>query len=114
MLSVTFAQPYGWGIGGESNIRQLMRGIELTREYFPKSPQFSVTFWYWARRRSGCLPHFEARRCEIAWGICHRHATRPPYDSICLRWWDRRTDKAISVNVGFADPEVVSTDPPAA
>ena len=31
----TYAQPYGWNIGGESMIRQLVYGIRLNRRHFP-------------------------------------------------------------------------------
>ena len=37
MVAGTFSQPYGWAIGGESNIRQLTRGAELIRRHFPKT-----------------------------------------------------------------------------
>ncbi|RXZ80441.1 hypothetical protein EBB07_19000 [Paenibacillaceae bacterium] len=37
IVSGSFAQPYGWTIGGESNIRQLLRGISLHREHFPNT-----------------------------------------------------------------------------
>src|ERR1700760_4983847 len=35
MVGGTFAQPYGWAMTGESNIRQLVRGLEVIRESFP-------------------------------------------------------------------------------
>jgi len=35
MVAASFAQPYGWVIGGESNIRHLTRGREVLREHFP-------------------------------------------------------------------------------
>jgi len=37
IVSGSYAQPYGWTIGGESNIRQLLRGIALHREHFPNA-----------------------------------------------------------------------------
>ncbi|RIX59653.1 hypothetical protein D3P08_05830 [Paenibacillus nanensis] len=37
IVSGTYAQPYGWVIGGESNIRQLLRGIAIHREHFPNA-----------------------------------------------------------------------------
>ena len=54
MLSVTFAQPYGWAVGGESNIRQLQRGLELTRAHFPEAvfKTYAVQEPCWA----SCLP----------------------------------------------------------
>ena len=54
MLSVTFAQPYGWANGGESNVRQLMRGLELTRAHFPHAvlKTYAVQEPCWA----SCLP----------------------------------------------------------
>jgi alpha-mannosidase len=35
MVAGTFAQPYGWAMTGESNIRQLVRGLEVIRASFP-------------------------------------------------------------------------------
>ncbi|ACT02827.1 glycoside hydrolase family 38 C-terminal domain-containing protein [Paenibacillus sp. JDR-2] len=35
MVAGSYAQPYGWVIGGESNIRQLIRGREVIQEHFP-------------------------------------------------------------------------------
>ena len=35
MVGGTFAQPYGWAMTGESNIRQLVRGLQVIRESFP-------------------------------------------------------------------------------
>jgi alpha-mannosidase len=35
MVGGTFAQPYGWAVSGESNIRQLVRGLEVIHESFP-------------------------------------------------------------------------------
>lgn len=37
IVSGTYAQPYGWVIGGESNIRQLLRGIAIHRDHFPNA-----------------------------------------------------------------------------
>ncbi|GMK45390.1 alpha-mannosidase [Paenibacillus glycanilyticus] len=37
MVAGSYAQPYGWVIGGESNIRQLIRGREIIREHFPET-----------------------------------------------------------------------------
>jgi len=35
MVVAPSLKPYGWAIGGESNIRQLLRGCEVIREHFP-------------------------------------------------------------------------------
>ncbi|MFB9276617.1 hypothetical protein [Cohnella cellulosilytica] len=35
MVAASYAQPFGWVIGGESNIRHLIRGLEVVREHFP-------------------------------------------------------------------------------
>jgi Alpha-mannosidase len=35
MVAGSYAQPYGWVIGGESNIRHLIRGQEIVQEHFP-------------------------------------------------------------------------------
>jgi alpha-mannosidase len=37
MLGGTFSQPYGWAVNGESNIRQLNRGMEVIRRHFPRT-----------------------------------------------------------------------------
>ncbi|MDQ2777397.1 MAG: hypothetical protein M3Y57_21135 [Acidobacteriota bacterium] len=54
MVGCTFAQPYGWAIGGESNIRQLVRGCEVIRENFPATTltTYAVQEPCWA----SCLP----------------------------------------------------------
>jgi len=36
-ISGSFAQPFCWAINGESNIRQLTRGIEVTNQHFPNA-----------------------------------------------------------------------------
>lgn len=36
MLGGTYAQPFGWVIGGESIIRHLLRGREIIHEHFPE------------------------------------------------------------------------------
>ncbi len=38
MVGGTFCQPYGWALTGESNIRQLVYGLEITRKSFPGLP----------------------------------------------------------------------------
>lgn len=35
MVAASYAQPFGWVIGGESNIRHLIRGREIVNEHFP-------------------------------------------------------------------------------
>lgn len=35
LVAASYAQPFGWVIGGESNIRHLIRGQEVVREHFP-------------------------------------------------------------------------------
>src|SRR5690625_3093592 len=37
MLAGSYAQPFGWVINGESNIRHLMRGLEIIKEHFPEA-----------------------------------------------------------------------------
>ncbi len=75
MVGCTFAQPYGWAIGGESNIRQLMRGCEVIREHFPATvlATYAVQEPCW----SSCLPQILAslrfsgavlRDPSTAWG----------------------------------------------
>lgn len=34
-ISSSYAQPFCWAVNGESNIRQLIHGIEVTKKYFP-------------------------------------------------------------------------------
>jgi alpha-mannosidase len=50
----TFSQPYGWAVGGESNIRQLIRGREIIRAHFPNAAlqTYAVQEPCW----SSCLP----------------------------------------------------------
>jgi alpha-mannosidase len=54
MVGDTFCQPYGWAVGGESNIRQLIRGREIIRAHFPKAAlqTYAVQEPCW----SSCLP----------------------------------------------------------
>jgi alpha-mannosidase len=54
MVGGTFSQPYGWAISGESNIRQLVRGLEVIRESFPGLPvdTYAMQEPCWA----SCLP----------------------------------------------------------
>ncbi len=54
MVGGTFCQPYGWAVSGESNIRQLVRGLEVIRANFPGLPvdTYAVQEPCWA----SCLP----------------------------------------------------------
>jgi alpha-mannosidase len=54
MVGGTFSQPYGWALTGESNIRQLVRGLEIIRATFPGLPvdTYAVQEPCWA----SCLP----------------------------------------------------------
>jgi alpha-mannosidase len=54
MVAGTFAQPYGWAISGESNIRQLQRGLQVIQQQFPgiKVLTYAVQEPCWA----SCLP----------------------------------------------------------
>jgi hypothetical protein len=71
----TFAQPYGWAISGESNIRQLQRGLEVIREHFPqvRVQTYAVQEPCWA----SCLPQIlrslgftgaSLKNASTAWG----------------------------------------------
>jgi len=75
MVGCTFAQPYGWAIGGESNVRQLVRGCEVIRESFPNAllTTYAVQEPCWA----SCLPQIltslgftgsALRDASTAWG----------------------------------------------
>ncbi len=75
MVGGTFSQPYGWALTGESNIRQLVRGLEVIRESFPdlKVNTYAVQEPCWA----SCLPQilvslgFDAavlKNPSTAWG----------------------------------------------
>jgi alpha-mannosidase len=54
MVGATFSQPYGWAVNGESNIRQLTRGMEIIRRHFPRTAleTYAVQEPCWA----SCLP----------------------------------------------------------
>jgi len=56
IVNGTFSQPFGWALGGESNIRQLLRGREILRRHFPESVVdiYAVQEPCW----SSCLPRF--------------------------------------------------------
>ena len=54
IVNGTFGQPYGWANGGESNIRQIVRGLEIIRQHFPNAvvETYAVQEPCWA----SCLP----------------------------------------------------------
>jgi alpha-mannosidase len=54
VVNGTFSQPFGWAQGGESNIRQLLRGREVIRQHFPNAliETYAVQEPCWA----SCLP----------------------------------------------------------
>lgn len=54
IVGFTFAQPYGWAINGESNIRQLTRGRDVVLRHFPHTAvaTYAVQEPCWA----SCLP----------------------------------------------------------
>ncbi len=75
MVGCTFSQPYGWAVGGESNIRQLLRGCEVIRQHFPNAVlnTYAVQEPCWA----SCLPQIlislgftgaVLRDASTAWG----------------------------------------------
>ncbi|WP_158944693.1 glycoside hydrolase family 38 C-terminal domain-containing protein [Granulicella sp. S190] len=75
MVAGTFAQPYGWAIGGESNIRQLQRGLQVIHQQYPSASvtTYAVQEPCWA----SCLPQilrslkFDGavlRDASTAWG----------------------------------------------
>ena len=75
MVGCTFAQPYGWAIGGESNVRQMLRGCEVIRKSFPNAllTTYAVQEPCWA----SCLPQIlnslgftgaALRDASTAWG----------------------------------------------
>jgi alpha-mannosidase len=75
MTGGTFSQPYGWAISGESNIRQLQRGLDLIRQQFPelRVETYAVQEPCWA----SCLPQIllslgftgaSLKNASTAWG----------------------------------------------
>jgi alpha-mannosidase len=54
IVNGTFSQPFGWAQGGESNIRQILRGTEVIHEHFPRAAirVYAVQEPCW----SSCLP----------------------------------------------------------
>jgi alpha-mannosidase len=75
MTGGTFSQPYGWAISGESNIRQMARGLELIHRSFPglRVETYAVQEPCWA----SCLPQIlrsfgftgaSLKNASTAWG----------------------------------------------
>jgi alpha-mannosidase len=75
MVAATFAQPYGWAISGESNIRQLQRGLQVIHEQFSETRvvTYAVQEPCWA----SCLPQIlrslrfdgvSLKNASTAWG----------------------------------------------
>ncbi len=75
MVGGTYAQPYGWAVSGESNIRQLQRGLRVIREAFPglRVDTYAVQEPCWA----SCLPQIlrslgfsgaSLKNASTAWG----------------------------------------------
>ncbi len=54
IVNGTFSQPFGWAQGGESNIRQILRGRQVILEHFPRAviETYAVQEPCW----SSCLP----------------------------------------------------------
>ena len=88
MVGGTFAQPYGWAISGESNIRQLQRGLEVIRASFPDLPvvTYAVQEPCWA----SCLPQIlrslgfdgaSLKDASTAWG-----GYMAGYNADAVRW----------------------------
>jgi alpha-mannosidase len=75
LVGGTFAQPYGWAISGESNIRQLQHGLRQIRRHFP----FAVVGVYAVQEPcwASCLPQIlvslgfkgaSLKNASTAWG----------------------------------------------
>jgi alpha-mannosidase len=75
MVGGTFAQPYGWAVCGESNIRQMQRGLQVIHQQYPSAAvmTYAVQEPCWA----SCLPQilkslrFDGavlRDASTAWG----------------------------------------------
>jgi alpha-mannosidase len=88
MVGCTFSQPYGWAIGGESNVRQLLRGCEVIRKHFPDAvlTTYAVQEPCW----SSCLPQILVslgftgavlRDASTAWG-----GYAAGFDAELVRW----------------------------
>ena len=92
VLSISFAQSFGWAVGGESNIRQLLRGIEITKKHFPDAvlETYAVQEPCW----TSCLPQIlrslgfsgaVLKNPSTAWG---GYAVAPPaLSSRCAARW---------------------------
>lgn len=88
MVGGTFAQPYGWAVSGESNIRQLQRGLRIIRKSFPDLPvtTYAVQEPCWA----SCLPQIlrslgmrqaSLKDASTAWG-----GYTAGFDADVVRW----------------------------
>jgi alpha-mannosidase len=88
MVAATFAQPYGWAISGESNIRQLQRGLEVIHEHFNETcvVTYAVQEPCWA----SCLPQIlrslrfdgaSLKNASTAWG-----GYAAGFDADVFRW----------------------------
>jgi alpha-mannosidase len=75
LVGGTFAQPYGWAISGESNIRQLQHGLQRIHRHFPSAAVnvYAVQEPCWA----SCLPQIllslgfkgaSLKNASTAWG----------------------------------------------
>jgi alpha-mannosidase len=88
MVAATFAQPYGWAISGESNIRQLQRGLQVIHEQFSETRvvTYAVQEPCWA----SCLPQIlrslrfdgvSLKNASTAWG-----GYAAGFDADVFRW----------------------------
>ncbi len=88
MVGATYAQPYGWAVSGESNIRQMQRGLRVIRESFPglSITTYAVQEPCWAT----CLPQIlrslgftgaSLKDASTAWG-----GYMAGYDASLVRW----------------------------
>jgi alpha-mannosidase len=88
MVAATFAQPYGWAISGESNIRQLQRGLDVIHEHFHETRvvTYAVQEPCWA----SCLPQIlrslrfdgaSLKNASTAWG-----GYAAGFDADVFRW----------------------------
>lgn len=75
MVAGTFSQPYGWALSGESNIRQMQRGLQVIGQSFPevRVVSYAVQEPCW----SSCLPQIlrslgltgvSLKNASTAWG----------------------------------------------
>lgn len=88
MVGCTFSQPYGWANSGESNIRQVLRGIEIIRHHFGSAAlkTYAVQEPCWA----SCLPQIlrsagfdgaSLKNASTAWG-----GYTAGYDAELVQW----------------------------